>query len=43
LSGGERTKVALARILTSGLEIEAQEAMQQALQLYPGTVFVVSS
>jgi ATP-binding cassette, subfamily F, member 3 len=54
LSGGERTKVALARILTSGanlilldeptnhLEIEAQEALEQALQLYPGTVMVVS-
>jgi ATP-binding cassette subfamily F protein 3 len=54
LSGGERTKVALARILTSGanlllldeptnhLEIEAQEALEQALQLYPGTVIIVS-
>jgi ATP-binding cassette subfamily F protein 3 len=54
LSGGERTKVALARILTSGanlllldeptnhLEIEAQEALEQALQLYPGAVIVVS-
>jgi ATPase subunit of ABC transporter with duplicated ATPase domains len=54
LSGGERTKVALARILTSGanlilldeptnhLEIEAQEALEQALRLYPGTVVVVS-
>jgi len=54
LSGGERTKVALARILTSGanlllldeptnhLEIEAQEALEQALQFYPGTVVVVS-
>jgi ATP-binding cassette subfamily F protein 3 len=53
-SGGERTKVALARILTSGanvllldeptnhLEIEAQEALEQALRLYPGTVIVVS-
>ena len=54
LSGGERTKVALGRILTSGanlllldeptnhLEIEAQEALEQALRLYPGTVIVVS-
>jgi ATP-binding cassette subfamily F protein 3 len=54
LSGGERTKVALARILTSGanlllldeptnhLEIEAQEALEQALQRYPGTVIIVS-
>ena len=54
LSGGERTKVTLARILTSGanlllldeptnhLEIEAQEALEQALRLYPGTVIVVS-
>jgi len=54
LSGGERTKVALVRILTSGanlllldeptnhLEIEAQEALEQALRLYPGTVIVVS-
>jgi len=54
LSGGERTKVALARILTSKanlllldeptnhLEIEAQEALEQALALYPGTVIAVS-
>jgi ATPase subunit of ABC transporter with duplicated ATPase domains len=54
LSGGERTKVALARILSSGanlllldeptnhLEIEAQEALEQALELYPGAVIVVS-
>ena len=54
LSGGERTKVALVRILTSGanlllldeptnhLEIEAQEALEQALRRYPGTVIVVS-
>src|SRR5262249_29966625 len=54
LSGGERTKVALARVLDSGanlllldeptnhLEIEAQEAFEQALQQYPGALIVIS-
>ena len=54
LSGGERTKVALARILNSSanlllldeptnhLEIEAQEALEGALRSYPGTVIAVS-
>ncbi len=54
LSGGERTKVALARILSSGanlllldeptnhLEIEAQEALEQALARYPGALILVS-
>ena len=54
LSGGERTKVALARILNSGanlllldeptnhLEIEAQEALEKALRLYPGALIAVS-
>jgi ATP-binding cassette, subfamily F, member 3 len=54
LSGGERTKVALARVLASGanlllldeptnhLEIEAQEALEQALERYPGTLVLVS-
>jgi ATP-binding cassette subfamily F protein 3 len=54
LSGGERTKVALARVLDSGanlllldeptnhLEIEAQEALERALARYPGAVVLVS-
>jgi ATP-binding cassette subfamily F protein 3 len=54
LSGGERTKVALASILNSNanlllldeptnhLEIEAQEALEDALRSYPGTVIAVS-
>jgi ATPase subunit of ABC transporter with duplicated ATPase domains len=54
LSGGERTKVALARVLNSAanlvlldeptnhLEIEAQEALEDALQRYPGTLIIVS-
>jgi ATPase subunit of ABC transporter with duplicated ATPase domains len=54
LSGGERTKVAMARILNSSanlllldeptnhLEIEAQEALEAALEIYPGTVIAVS-
>jgi ATPase subunit of ABC transporter with duplicated ATPase domains len=54
LSCGERTKVAIASILNSSanlllldeptnhLEIDAQEALEAALQLYPGTVIAVS-
>ena len=54
LSGGERTKVAMARVLNSSanlllldeptnhLEIEAQEALEHALRSYPGTVIAVS-
>jgi len=54
LSGGERTKVAMASILNSSanlllldeptnhLEIEAQEALEGALRGYPGTVIAVS-
>lgn len=54
LSGGERMKVAMARILnstanlllldepTNHLEIEAQEALEDALRMYPGTVIAVS-
>ena len=46
--------MALARVLVSGanlllldeptnhLEIEAQDALEQALQLYPGTLIIVS-
>jgi ATPase subunit of ABC transporter with duplicated ATPase domains len=54
LSPGERAKTALVRLLASGanlllldeptehLEIEAQEALEQALREYPGAVVVVS-
>jgi ATPase subunit of ABC transporter with duplicated ATPase domains len=54
LSPGERAKTALVRLLTSGanlllldeptnhLEMEAQEALEQALIRFPGTVIVVS-
>ena len=54
LSGGERTKVAMSRILNSSanlllldeptnhLEIDAQEALENALGAYPGTVIAVS-
>jgi len=54
LSGGERTKVAMASILNSSanlllldeptnhLEIEAQEALEATLREYPGTVIAVS-
>ena len=54
LSAGERTKVVLVQLLLSGanllildeptdnLEIEAQEALEQALKQYPGTLIVVS-
>jgi ATPase subunit of ABC transporter with duplicated ATPase domains len=54
LSGGERTKVAMASILNSSanlllldeptnhLEIEAQEAFEATLRSYPGTVIAVS-
>jgi ATPase subunit of ABC transporter with duplicated ATPase domains len=52
LSAGERTKVALAKILTGDanillldeptnhLEIEAQEALEEALKGYPGGLVV---
>jgi ATP-binding cassette subfamily F protein 3 len=53
-SAGERVKVALVRLLvsesnlllldepTNHLEIEAQEALEQALAQYPGTIVLVS-
>jgi ATP-binding cassette subfamily F protein 3 len=54
LSGGERTKVVLASLLsseanlllldepTNHLEIEAQEALEQALADYPGSLIIVT-
>jgi ATP-binding cassette subfamily F protein 3 len=54
LSPGERAKTALVRLLVSGanlllldeptnhLEMEAQEALEQALIRFPGTLIVVS-
>ncbi len=54
LSAGERAKVALTRLLvgdanlllldepTNHLEIEAQEAVEQALAQFPGTILLVS-
>ncbi len=54
LSMGERAKVGLVRLLVSGanlllldeptnhLEIEAQEALEQALAQFPGTVIIAS-
>jgi ATP-binding cassette, subfamily F, member 3 len=54
LSAGERTKTALARLLlskanvllldepTNHLEVEAQEALEQALATYPGSIVVAS-
>ncbi|HWB97128.1 MAG TPA: ABC-F family ATP-binding cassette domain-containing protein [Bryobacteraceae bacterium] len=54
LSAGERVKVVLVRLLLSGsnlllldeptnhLEIEAQEALEQALAQFPGTLVMVS-
>ncbi len=54
MSAGERAKVALARLLlgganlllldelTSHLDIEAREAVEQTLQAFPGTILFVS-
>jgi ATP-binding cassette subfamily F protein 3 len=54
LSGGERAKLALARLILEGanlllldeptnhLDIPSQEALQQALDVFPGTVLLVS-
>ncbi len=54
LSGGERAKLALARLILEGanlllldeptnhLDIPSQEALQQALDVFPGTVMLVS-
>lgn len=54
MSAGERAKVAIARLLlgdanlllldepTNHLDIEAQEALEETLQAYPGTIVFVS-